>query len=133
MINWKLVLSFYLTLFIPILYLVNISLAYFTAGSLNVPSFIVSFGLLLSLLGIVLWIISFYNLRKAFGVLPQKQKRIKTGLYKYTNHPMYIGIYITFLGLSFANKSLPGIIFLNLVILPLLLIRARLEDKNLED
>lgn len=133
MIKWNLVLSFYLTLFIPLLYLVNLSVIYFTSKSLNLPLFVVILGLVTAAIGTVLWIISFYSLRKVFGVLPQKQKRIRTGIYKYSNHPMYIGIYLCFFGLSLAEQSWQGLTFLNLVLLPLLFVRAIFEEKNLTD
>lgn len=130
-VNWKLVFSFYITLFVPVLYLSNLGIAYFTPGTLNIEPSIVVLGLPMALFGLIFWIVSFINLRHSFGVLPQKQKRIKTGLYKHFNHPMYIGIYATFFGLSLSVKSLPGMFFLNIIILPLLIIRAYFEDKNL--
>jgi protein-S-isoprenylcysteine O-methyltransferase Ste14 len=73
------------------------------------------------------------NLGMSFGVLPKKQKRIKTGFYKYLRHPMYVGIWSTFLGLSLANASWQGLVFLNILMTPLLFIRAIFEDKKLTD
>ncbi len=130
-INWKLVFSFWATLFIPSLYLINIYIAASFPNTFNISPQLRLLGILLSILGIVFWVISYINLGKSFGVLPNKQKRVKKGLYKYFNHPMYMAIFTTFLGMSIANASWQGLIFLDIVILPLLFIRAHFEDKNL--
>ena len=129
--NLKLIGSFYLTIFIPILYLVNIFLAYFFKNAYSGPTFLIVFGILFAFFGLFFWIASLINLRKVFGVLPQKQKRIRSGLYQHFNHPMYIGIWFTFLGLSLANQSYQSILFLILIITPLLAIRAKIEEKKL--
>lgn len=131
--NLKLSLSFALTIIIPILYFVNIFLAYFIRNSYNGPLFLVILGIPIAFFGLVFWALSFINIRKAFGVLPQEQKRIKTGLYKYFNHPMYWGIWFTFLGLSLANQSIPSLLFLFIVTSPILVLRAKLEEKKLKD
>ena len=133
MIKWNLVWEFIATILVPLLYLLNIVVAFSTPASFRAPILIILAGILTAVLGIIIWITSYINLGKSFGVLPQKQKRIKRGLYKYTNHPMYIGIYATFLGLSLANASWQGLVFLNMILLPLLFIRAVFEEKTLTD
>lgn len=132
-VKWKLVWSFYVTFAIPLLYLANIALSYFYPNTLSLPFFFSLIGILVSVIGLVIWILSYFYLGKSFGVLPQKQKRITKGLYGYFNHPMYVGIFLTFLGLSFSNLSAFGLVFLFLVITPILFLRARLEDKKLTD
>lgn len=131
MIKVRLIISFYLTILIPILYLVNIYLAYFYSNTIELSPVLILTGIISFTVGLIFWIISFYNLRKVFGVLPQKQKKIKVGLYKYFKHPMYIGIFLTFLGLSLANASKPGLLFLFFVILPVLILRIIFEEKKL--
>ena len=131
MIRWNLVLSFWATLFIPLLYLVNIFIIFSNRGTFEAPYTLTLLGLFISIIGLLLWIISLLNLGRSFGVLPQKQKKIRKGLYKYLSHPMYIGIYITFLGLSLSYKSWQGLTFLNLVLLPLLFVRAIFEERYL--
>lgn len=131
MIKWKLVLSFVLTVFIPLLYLLNIEIAITFPRSFNAPLSLIFVGLILAFLGSIIWILSYINLGHSFGVLPKKQKRVKKGLYKYFNHPMYMGIYLTFLGLSIANSSWQGLVFLNIITLPLLFVRAYFEEKSL--
>lgn len=130
-INWKLVFSFWATLFIPSLYLINIYISFMFANTFAATFQLKFLGIILSFMGIIFWIISYFNLGHSFGVIPQKQKRVRKGLYKYVNHPMYMAIFITFLGISIANASWQGLIFLNLIIIPLLFIRAYFEDKNL--
>jgi len=130
-VKWKLVFEFILTVLIPLLYLVNIQIIALNPNSVNFPSIIRMLGIVIAILGLIVWIMSFINLGKYFGVLPKKQKRLKTGLYKYLSHPMYVGIWCAFLGLSMANASWQGLIFLNIFMTPLLFIRALFEDKNL--
>lgn len=132
-VKWNLVASFLGTFLIPLLYLLNILIAFKTSGSFPTNISLIILGILIGALGLLIWIISYINLGKSFGVLPQKQKRIKRGIYKYFNHPMYIGIYLSFLGLSIAYASWPGLLFLDIIIAPLLFIRAVLEDKKLTD
>ncbi len=129
--NWKLILEFYVTFAIPLLYLTNIYLAYSFPRTINGSIFTVITGLIISIIGLFIWLISHLHLGKSFGVLPQKQKRITSGIYKHISHPMYLGIWLTFLGLSLANGSGIGIIFLCLVITPLLALRVKLEEKDL--
>jgi len=131
MIDWKKVFSIYATFGIPLLYLYNIYLAYTFPHTLFISWQLQIFGLLLTLCGVVMWTVSYINLGWSFGVLPQKQKRVTKGLYKYVSHPMYIAIYLTFLGLSLSNTSLPGLLFLTLILVPILTLRATLEEKNL--
>ena len=133
MVRWNLVFEFLLTFLIPFLYLTNIYIAFISPKTINLPLFFVLLGLIVAFVGLIIWVASYINLGHSFGVLPKKQKRVKAGLYKYTNHPMYIGIFLTFLGLSLANLSFPGLIFLVFVITPVLFIRARFEDKKLID
>jgi len=132
MINWKLVWSFYLTFLIPFLYFLNILLAFKTPHTFKAPYALSVLGIFLAVCGIIFWITSYINLGSSFGILPQKQKKVKKGLYRYFSHPMYIGIWLTFLGLSLANSSWQGLVFLNLVVSPVLFIRAVLEEHKLE-
>lgn len=133
MIKWNLVWQFIGTIFIPLLYLTNIFIAFNNPYSFKPTFSLVLLGVVLAFLGLILWIASYINLGKSFGVLPQKQKKITKGVYKYFNHPMYIAIWLTFLGISLANASWQSLVFLNVVITPLLFIRALLEEKKLTD
>lgn len=115
---------------IPSIYLVNLYLiAYYT--SVQEQVWIMGTGLIVSLVGIGTWIHSYISLGKSFGVLPKRQKRVVGGIYRYLKHPMYVGIMLTFVGLASANGSRLGLGFSLLVLLPVLVIRAYLEEKEL--
>jgi len=116
---------------IPCLYFLNLILIYKTPGTLNLPYLVVVVGILISFLGLGLWFLSYLNLGKSFGVLPRVQERIKKGVYRYFRHPMYIGIILAFFGLSIADNSKIGVVFTLLVITPILLVRAKIEEKLL--
>ncbi len=128
---WKTSLSAFATILIPLLYILNLLFIAGYSGTFFAPMSVEILGIVSALIGMSIWVITFFNLKGSFGVLPQKQKRVKKGLYKYFNHPMYVGIYYTFLGLSFANRSWQGLFFLTVIMTPLLVIRATLEDKKL--
>lgn len=130
-INFKQILSIYFTVAIPLLYLFNLQIVFQYHQTFFSPMSVVILGIALAMVGCVLWIMSYVNLGRSFGVLPQKQKTVKRGLYRYTAHPMYIAIWLTFLGLSLANQSWQGLFFLNVILLPVLFVRARLEEKDL--
>lgn len=132
-IKWNLVWSFYITLSIPILYLLNLLVIYYYRNTFELPDTIVILGIIISIIGIFLWIVSYLHLGFSFGVLPKKIKRVKKGLYKYLKHPMYLAIWLTFLGLAFSFRSLQGVIFLNFLLLPVFIIRAKIEEKYLYD
>ena len=132
-IKWNLVWSFYGTIAIPILYLVTLLIAFKYGNSFQATQTVVFLGIFIAAFGLILWIASYIDLGKSFGVLPKKAKKVNKGVYKYFNHPMYAAIWCTFFGLGLANKSLQGLFFLNLVLLTILIIRAKLEEKLLFD
>ena len=130
-INWKLVFSFWATITIPLLYILNIYIAAVTSDTFLAPIELRILGIAVTVFGLIFWVISYINLGGSFGVLPKKQKEVKKGLYKYFNHPMYIGISAVMIGLAIANASWQGLIFYNLILLPVLIIRSRAEEKIL--
>lgn len=131
--DWKLILQFYATIAIPILYLIDLVITNKYSDTMYIPPFVVILGIIVSVIGLILWSLSYLHLGKSFGVLPKKTKRVSKGLYKYFRHPMYVSIWLTFFGLAIANKSFQGVVFLNLVLLPVLFFRAKLEERKLYD
>ena len=125
--------SFLLALTIPLLYFLNLVLIWRFQGTISFPSTFVILGLLLATTGVCLWGASFWELRSVFQVLPTANKRIKRGIYKRLKHPMYLGILFTFIGLGLVFQSKQGLLFTAFFILPLLVVRARLEEKKLVD
>lgn len=125
----KLSFQFAGLIIIPMIYFTNLYLAYFGGKFQNTP--LSYLGLLVTVFGVMFWITSMINLGSSFGILPKKQKRVKAGLYKYFNHPMYIGISATVIGLSITNNSYVGLVFYCLILLPITIVRARFEEKSL--
>lgn len=121
-----------LTVFIPFVYLTGILISAYFSNDFHLPPFVKLALLLTSLVGVVIWLVSYINLGRSFGVMPKPRNVVKSGLYRYLRHPMYLGIAITSSSLSLLNGSRAGLYYTLLVILPLLLVRAHLEDKQIE-
>lgn len=130
LVKWKYVGEFYLTVGVPAVYLAGL---YFLSigGGLRVTVVGKVLGIVITTAGLALWITSYLDLGKAFGVLPRAQKRVSTGVYKYLRHPMYLGISLVYLGIAIANESMAGLVFSFLVLIPLLGLRAVIEEKSL--
>ncbi len=129
----RLTLQFYLTLAIPLLYLAILYIISITAQTFPIQfSPIIQIIFLTSALtGALIWAISYYQLRHAFGVLPRTLPKVTTGLYRLFPHPMYAGIFLLFNGLALATSSWPGFLANLLVLTPINIIRARLETRQL--
>ena len=128
----KYILQFYLTIAIPLLYLLILLIMSQSIGSMSVLNILRIAGLIVSLIGLVIWISSYVSLGHSFGVLPKKQKKVTSGIYQYLPHPMYIGISSTFIGLSISLQSYPGLIITLVFLIPLLVIRAIFEERALK-
>ena len=123
-----------LNILIPSVYLIPIIVAFFTPKHFGFGSrWLTQTGLSIGLMGIMIWIMSMCHLGSSFAVLPGTKELITRGIYKYFLHPMYLGISLTLLGLTLACGSSFGIIYLAMVVLPVNLVRARLEEKALTD
>jgi protein-S-isoprenylcysteine O-methyltransferase Ste14 len=125
----KLVLS----VLLPSLYFLPLAHAYFSDknygfGNPNVGRA----GLGIALAGIVFWSATLLNMGKAMRVLPGNDRLVTHGVYRYVRHPMYIAITLAILGFMLASGSMAGMIYLAAVIVPLNIVRARLEDAALE-
>jgi protein-S-isoprenylcysteine O-methyltransferase Ste14 len=122
-----------LTLFIPLLYFLPVAIVLHTQtiiGFGSVP--LVLLGILIAYTGIFFWFTGFIKLGwKNLTVLPKARSLIKTGVYKYFRHPIYLGTTLTFTGLSLCLGSWPGLFYTILVIIPLNILRARNEEKLL--
>ncbi len=130
-IKVKDIASFYLTVGIPLFYFFCLYSIVSFPNTIYLPITLVLIGVFTSFAGLVLWITSMIQLAGSFAVLPLKQLRITKGLYKYLKHPMYVGIVITFLGLGVANRSGQGLLVTLIFLIPLLVIRAKIEESKL--
>jgi protein-S-isoprenylcysteine O-methyltransferase Ste14 len=81
--------------------------------------------------GFGLSILARVQLGRSFSIRPQASKVVRTGLYSKFRHPIYLFRGIAFLGLFIAwGKPIPLLCFL--MIYPLQILRARKEEKVLE-
>lgn len=123
-----------LSVLIPLSYVIFLPLVLGTQGQPGFSSSpVIILGLVLSILGLVLWLGGMVSLGRSFGVLPVRQTRVTRGLYRFLSHPIYWGIFLTFLGISFCLGSLWGIFYDFLVIGLVSIVRARREEKLLID
>jgi protein-S-isoprenylcysteine O-methyltransferase Ste14 len=132
-VEWQLVKEFYVTLGIPLLYGVILGVIWRWPGQADWPDWVRAIGLIGAIGGSLLWGLSYLSLGKAFGVLPRRNERVKHGVYRFFKHPMYVGIGMTFGGLAVAQTTLTGLFLVIGVLVPMLIIRARLEENNIED
>lgn len=122
--------EFYLTVGIPLVYLLGL---YFLrkGGTIVFSEGMRAIGIMLAGIGVIMWGMSYLNLSNSFGVLPKRQKRVTRGLYKYLKHPMYWGISLTYSGIGVANQARAGLMYTWLVLIPILILRAKLETRKL--
>ena len=133
------ILNFYLTILIPLLYVAILYITYHTPNTFPQNEItktrnneITFFSLIITFIGLTLWLTCYYYLKNSFGVLPRTPKKIiKSGPYKYMNHPMYIAIFLTFTGLALANQSLYGFLTNLLILTPVNFYRGHQETKQL--
>lgn len=83
--------------------------------------------------GIIILLISFYDLRKSLTALPLPKEngvlQIR-GLYKYVRHPMYVGVLILSLGIAVSSGSVIKYLLV-LALYILFSFKARYEEKLL--
>ena len=90
------------------------------------------FGLILMILGLILWFWGYISLGSSFALFIKADHLVKSGAYRFFKHPIYIGMFLTFLGISIAKGTISGLIFTIAATLPLNYIRARNEEKALK-
>ena len=124
--NQKLILD----ISIPSLYLLPLLIVFFLPKNFGFGNEnLVPFSLAIGMAGLALWIAGMAYLGKALRVLPGADSIMARGIYRFIRHPIYVGIVFTHFGLFFACGSIFGIIYLFVLVIPLNVIRAQLEDK----
>lgn len=90
-------------------------------------------GFFAGLAGLLLWIVAMAYLGKSLNVLPEPRgtRVVTRGVYQYLRHPVYAGITLTLFGLFLACGSTAGMVYLFIIVIPLNLLRARLEESAL--
>lgn len=100
---------------------------------LNSPEFIIfllPLGLILSLVGLSIAMISIFHLRKCFGIFVEVKNIHTKGFYKYVRHPIYFGHLTAYIGFWLINRSLYALI-LTICLIAITIYRAKLEEIKL--
>ena len=71
-------------------------------------------GVALVLAGMILSIGAKFSLRRSFGIVAANRGIKRTGLYAAVRHPMYLGYFVTYLGMAMLNPSLFNVGLLSL-------------------
>ena len=139
----NLVLNFYATLSIPLFYFLILGVITFTPATFPLflkPAMLLLaqptiriLNLIITFSGIILWLWSYLALGKQFGVLPGNKVKVTRGPYKWLQHPMYLGIFLTFTGLSLATLSIPGLSTNWFLLTPINWYRAKKEAQLLRN
>jgi protein-S-isoprenylcysteine O-methyltransferase Ste14 len=83
--------------------------------------------------GLILFAMVVATLKRAFlgDVEPVTDRLITTGPYRFVRHPLYLGMFVTTIGLAIAFRSLWGLLITLAVFVPAGLWRAKLEEEAL--
>ncbi len=102
-------------------------LCYFGQAGAVAPAFLL-WNSLLAIVGFTISTLALLELGQSFGVTPANRGIVKTGIYRYVSHPMYVGYWIGETGMVLLNPVNFGIWICSA---SLYLVRMRLEGKAL--
>ena len=138
--------SFLFTLLVPLIYFFNLVIIWKTQttnlqledqvlGASTSLFFLIKqlFLLLLVFVGLLLWFTGYLFIGGSFSTTPQARKIVNKGPYRFLRHPIYIGIALTFIGLSLITKSKAGLCYALFLVLPLNFLRSKNEEKVLKE
>lgn len=83
--------------------------------------------------GLLLWLSGYLYVASSFSAIPQTKKLVAKGPYKFFRHPIYLGIFLTFVGLSLIVDSRLGLYYAIFIVFPLNYLRKKNEEKVLEE
>ena len=122
--------KFFFNISVPSLYLLPLLIVFFLPKNFGFGNEdLVPYSLSVGISGLALWITGMAYLGKALRILPGADIIVARGVYCFIRHPIYVGIVFTHFGLFFACGSTFGMIYLFVIIIPLNIIRAQLEEK----
>ena len=123
---------FVLNIVVPLAYLFPLVLAYLGPKDFGFgfPGLVYA-GLSIGAVGVLLWAAAMWTLGSSLAVLPGTDHLVTKGVYRVFRHPVYIGIVLTLSGLFVACGSVPCLVYVGVVVIPLNIIRARAEEKAL--
>jgi protein-S-isoprenylcysteine O-methyltransferase Ste14 len=133
-INLAKIKNFILFFLVSAVFITNILILIGAKENLGFGNIYVAvFGLILFVLGIVIWFLGYATLGSSFSLLPRAKKIVKNGIYGYLKHPIYTGMIFSFAGLSIAKGTWLGFFFTVLVTGTLNYFRAKHEEKILNE
>ena len=124
--------KFLLNILVPMLYLFPLVFAYL--GSKNFGfgyRELVYAGLSVGAVGVLLWMVGMWSLGSSLAVLPGTDQLVTKGVYRVFRHPVYIGIVLTLTGLFVACGSVPCLVYVLVVVIPLNIFQAKAEEEVL--
>ncbi len=92
-------------------------------------------GLALFVVGLTTAIVAQITLKRSYSstlVIREDHQLVTHGIYRYTRHPIYLGVIIAIIGLPVFASSLYGLLII-LALIPIFLNRIRMEEKMLTD
>ena len=124
--------QFVLNIVVPLAYLFPLVLAYLGPKDFGFgfPGLVYA-GLSIGAVGVLLWAAAMWTLGSSLAVLPGTAHLVTKGVYRVFRHPVYIGIVLTLTGLFVACGSVPCLVYVLVVVIPLNIFRARAEEKVL--
>lgn len=126
--NQRLVLN----IIVPSAYLIPLIVAYLGPKNFGFGfRELVYAGLSVGAVGVLLWAAAMWTLGPSLAVLPGTDQLVTRGVYRVFRHPVYVGIVLTLSGLFVACGSVPCLIYVIIVVIPLNIFRARAEEKVL--
>ena len=123
---------FVLNIVVPLAYLFPLVVAYLGPKDFGFgfPGLVYA-GLSIGAVGVLLWAAAMWSLGFSLAVLPGTDHLVTGGGYSVFRHPIYIGIVLTLTGLFVACGSVPCLVYVLVVVIPLNIFRARAEEKVL--
>ncbi len=92
-------------------------------------------GLSLIVIGYTIAIVAVVTLRRSYAstlVIREDHQLITHGIYRFTRHPVYLGVIIAIIGVPVYASSLYGLLTMSALI-PIFLNRIRMEERMLTD
>jgi protein-S-isoprenylcysteine O-methyltransferase Ste14 len=101
----------------------------YTLSTLNI------LGLALFVVGMTIAFVAVFTLRRSYSgtlLIREDHQLITHGIYRYTRHPVYLGVIMAILGLPIFASSLYGLLIM-LVLIPIFLYRIGMEERLLTE
>jgi protein-S-isoprenylcysteine O-methyltransferase Ste14 len=102
-------------------------------GSLYILSVQSIVGLALIVIGLTIALVAAGTLRRFYSpslVIREDHQLITHGIYRFTRHPIYLGVFIVCIGIPVFTSSLYGLLTMSALI-PIFLNRIRMEERML--